>query len=1369
MLSIEEMKNMFLYKKPILLPQTDDRLRDSIIILNTPNLESSIKVINNPLLINRNTYKSYYIDRLYVEKINTKLIREKRSNEEQLEIYKNIHNQCKMINKTFITIDKYKNYNLFFDIHRYNQIYFENNKLVGLRLIESYMVYLSHILRDKTNKNSYQRNIMIIPVNDWIDDLKDQSNYLLSKVDNPVEAIYHSAIKDITLLKNIDIDILFLTENAMFIMRTENINDKLYLDLKRLLRKLSRNQLEDNTEVIKTEEKQEQKKELSTTIVDNIEAIINKKRSITGEVQEHIPPEIKDEIKNIVDNSKAKDEIKDNMENNKKIIEELEKIKSEKITAMRSQKNLERNRKLQEEQMKIKVGDKTVSQILEDIKDKTIEPYNTKVNTSNEELKVLNSFNFDKEYNKKLLKRDTIAILNSFKDKRFPIFIRDIKTEDTSDSFTLKETWTVSLENADRKRSTMTFDLPKFINEQFMYINGNKKNIIKQITLKPIVKTREDIVQISSNYNKIFVYRYGQKISPILERLKKSLITYSDKKNVDIKYGSNKLANVKYITTMEYDDLGSTFMHIKFKNGNSKFSIYFNQDEINSLILKEDSKIKLKNNELFIGFNNDNPIILNTDTNKIKETNLELGDYIIEQISRFHPEFKQFSEELNVGKKFLFTRAKIMEKYVPLIILLAYSEGLTKIMKRACIKFEFSDTRPRLKDEEKNNKGIIEFEDCSLIYDRYPFKNSLLMNGLYEIPTKNWKYEEFDNKDVYIELFDLMFNSRIIANGFDNFYELMIDPITYEILKDLNLPDNYTDLILLANELLQDNAYIKETDLSNYRIRSNEMINGYLYKVLSRAYSNYKNTAKNNNPISFSIPRGEVIKNILESPIIEDYSTLNPISEVEKIRGASFKGLSGMNLEHAYTLEKRSYDKTMRGIIAINSPPSGKVGIIKQLSTDPTIVSSRGYLKLVESDDELNSANVFAPSELLTPMAAQRDDAPRVAMSSTQSKHIVSTFKSDPVLIGNGMEKVLPKIISDDFAFKAKQDGYVVEINNKTNLMVIEYKDGTHNIVDLNPLIEKNGNGGFYISNKLDTKLKEGSKFKKDDIIALNDKFFTNDDIPTFKMGPLIKIAIMNAYYTYEDSIIVTEELSNKLSTEVIMKRDCPLGKNSNVDFIVKKGQRVEVGDPLIIFERSYDEDDINKFLSNIGEKLGEDIINLGKIPIKSKYSGTIEDVRIYYTSEFDELSPSLQQIIKDYHSGVNKRKSTVKKYNANNSMIFEPTEKIESSDGKIKGIAVDDGVLIEFYIKYIDKVGVGDKTASYSALKGVVCDIIPKGLEPYSEFRPDEEISSFQGPISIWARMTTSILISGFGNKVLIEMKRKLKEMYEKNEKGKS
>ena len=68
-----------------------------------------------------------------------------------------------------------------------------------------------------------------------------------------------------------------------------------------------------------------------------------------------------------------------------------------------------------------------------------------------------------------------------------------------------------------------------------------------------------------------------------------------------------------------------------------------------------------------------------------------------------------------------------------------------------------------------------------------------------------------------------------------------------------------------------------------------------------------------------------------------------------------------------------------------------------------------------------------------------------------------------------------------------------------------------------------------------------------------------------------------------------------------------------------------------------------------------------------------------------------------------------------------------------------------------------------YSALKSIVGEVIEEGYEPYSEFRPDEEISAFVGPSAVLQRMVPSIIFTMFGNKVLIELKRKLQEIYEK------
>lgn len=59
---------------------------------------------------------------------------------------------------------------------------------------------------------------------------------------------------------------------------------------------------------------------------------------------------------------------------------------------------------------------------------------------------------------------------------------------------------------------------------------------------------------------------------------------------------------------------------------------------------------------------------------------------------------------------------------------------------------------------------------------------------------------------------------------------------------------------------------------------------------------------------------------------------------------------------------------------------------------------------------------------------------------------------------------------------------------------------------------------------------------------------------------------------------------------------------------------------------------------------------------------------------------------------------------------------------------------------------------------------MIPKGLEPYSIEHPEEEISSSFAPAAVLARMVPSILKTMYGNKVIVELKRKWLEMYMKD-----
>lgn len=58
-----------------------------------------------------------------------------------------------------------------------------------------------------------------------------------------------------------------------------------------------------------------------------------------------------------------------------------------------------------------------------------------------------------------------------------------------------------------------------------------------------------------------------------------------------------------------------------------------------------------------------------------------------------------------------------------------------------------------------------------------------------------------------------------------------------------------------------------------------------------------------------------------------------------------------------------------------------------------------------------------------------------------------------------------------------------------------------------------------------------------------------------------------------------------------------------------------------------------------------------------------------------------------------------------------------------------------------------------------ILSEMVPKGYEPFSEFRPDEEISTMCAPGAIARRYLSSMIPIACTNKVLIELKRKIKE----------
>lgn len=399
------------------------------------------------------------------------------------------------------------------------------------------------------------------------------------------------------------------------------------------------------------------------------------------------------------------------------------------------------------------------------------------------------------------------------------------------------------------------------------------------------------------------------------------------------------------------------------------------------------------------------------------------------------------------------------------------------------------------------------------------------------------------------------------------------------------------------------------------------------------------------------------------------------------------------------------------------------------------------------------------------------DDPFRSAMTYIQtSKHSMRTKKSSPLLITNGADEAMPYLNSGTYCVKAQEDGIVEELAD--DYMIIKYKtkvadtidnvtatESEYRMINLRETVKKNSDGGFFVTVKLDTKLKKGSKFKKGDIIAYDRSSFgtanESGDL-AYNLGVLTKVAIMNNDEGFEDSTSISHALSEALASEVVTMKDTPpLNKSTNIYEIVKVGQEIQEGEPLIIYQNAFDEEDANLLLKSITD---EDIVSdLGRVRIRSKYTGVVQDIKIYRTCEIDDMSSTMQKIVRNYEANIKATRAMYKKYNIPGANILDP-DYVMPQTGKLKNCP--DGIIIEFYIKYNDKMAVGDKLVAQSANKGVTKDIFPEGLEPFSENNPDERIDAIFAARSFNARMVTSVFRSGAINKLLIELDRQVKDI---------
>lgn len=1403
---------------PMIAPETyQNPKKGQAYVLLTPSVQDTIRFMTTTTSIKfRNLYK-YYIDKKWTVSIyrqGRQIIKPDETGEITDLLNKNKRGNLSKVDgvTSFLPTNKsnvLKDLNVLVEVGYVAEKIIANpqdSRLISYR-VDQYTGEIKQRLIDipglSRSKMRYTKNV-IIPMDLWFteEEYKSPAKLIKSVTKNPMARFLQNAFHDMSLLKEME-NLYLIHSNVVLkitaaeFLASQSATDpdptKILLDLfQKFMVKARMSPAEDvptakEAATLKEAEKETKAQDATDSVIKKAKIDPDKisaedKEKIQNTVKKAIPdPTFKEEpvhndADEVVDTETELDIPKGTKVEQSDDVDDLlaAKMKGESL------QNYKRNQMLKEKYKELKLGDVPLESIIKEDEEYNIPELDVKAHTVNDDMKQVKAARFDEAYNEQLAKKDLTNILLHFSHVDPALYInKDIQVTDASTPTDRMIRYTVEFESEDRKRHRFPFLLPKMYKEKYLFLNDQKMNLLHQKLPFPVTKVSPEKCQAVTSYKKIFTERYGSNLSPRVTRLTKLLTSPNCPKSVVVEKGNALKLNTTFLTTLEYDELSTSIVRLTVGNRNNMTRVFFDLSVAYAVIPgnapRPDNPVETQ--PLYpiavMTKHGAEPVYfyLSPVTNFVYQDNGtvlgELSEFIIKLIEEYDPKITEMFANISTGTKFIYSRSRVMDENVPTILMLAAADpgGLTAVLEKAKVEYGFVGNRKDVpKPEDKDSIGTIPFEDGILWFNRYPFERSLLMNGLNTFPTKMYSFYDLNTRDALVNIFDGMFGRRNLYDSLRNFYYMFVDPITADILVRLNMPTDFTRLILFCNDILVDNSFQIDSDYHNSRIRSNEIIYAHLYRFLAEAWGNWRTGRQE----KFSIREDAVIKELLTSNIVDPHSELNIMLETENDRQVKLKGPSGMNEDRSFTLEKRAYHNSMQGILGMNTTASGEVGISRHLVLNPEINDSRGFITVpneTDNRDKYTGTELATPAELMQAFGPESCDIERLAMSISQSKHVVPVAHSVASPISYDMERVIP-YISTDYAQTAKKDGKVVAIEN--DVMIIQYKDGTYDDVDLSERPAKNTDGGFYVMNQFITPLKVGQSVKSGQLVAYDPKYIngTMDAFgdPVAVMGTMARVAVETNGGVYEDACYITDKLAHRMTTKITKQKRVILSRFANIKYMAKIGQTVQTNDPILTFDDTEDEFS-SQMLARMAEEAGDDEeIMATNAPIVSKVTGVIRDIRIYYTIDPTLMTPSMQKILKEYNTAASKREKTISKYmnlyDANT--LVKTSEQLQpDSTGKVKGVKINDGIMIDFYIEYEDVMSPGDKLSYFSALKGVVSNVIPDGYEPYTEGNPDRPIDAVVSAIGMYKRMCLDFFKVGALCKVTIEKKRQLADAY--------
>ncbi len=368
----------------------------------------------------------------------------------------------------------------------------------------------------------------------------------------------------------------------------------------------------------------------------------------------------------------------------------------------------------------------------------------------------------------------------------------------------------------------------------------------------------------------------------------------------------------------------------------------------------------------------------------------------------------------------------------------------------------------------------------------------------------------------------------------------------------------------------------------------------------------------------------------------------------------------------------------------------------------------------------------------------------------------IPILKAELAIVETGGEYLAAQLSSEKFAIHAKNNGTIVDVEKDSHI-IIQYDDDEKEIFDISPRVSATKrNSIIHISLE---SCKKGDKVEKGELIAWS-KMLDGDSLV---QGINNTMAILNYDgASFEDGYVISEKNANKFQTEVVTKINLIVPPNTNVlYFNTNIGEITDRGTLLLEFEYKQNITDYIEAFDLLDNNFKDDLEKLMKKTTDSLKTYSIGGELINIKIRINNLKDTDPLIVQKWTELTNqmKKKITLMKKIGKNEKFLDnyDTSVLRTSGHKFKGNEFE-GVLIEFYIKKVKSLEIGDKFANRYGAKGVITKIIPDNEHPKGEF--SGEIDVFLSPCGVLGRKNAAIIREMYIGKIIFHLKEKIANM---------